>query len=265
MRFFLIFLFLVTTMFAKAPRGLHEIIKSGYIEVGVYYQDIYPFFMKNKEGQLTGYDIDMALEIGKELGVKVIFNREATTFSGLVNMVVEGTVDVAISELSATLQRATNVMFSTPYVVLNHGIFFNRMSMAKLKNQHKNQWKEKLASSEIIIATRRDTAYETYVKNTFSHAQIVTFVEWEEVIDAVIRGEADCAYYDEVEIKKLIQQQPNLALKGKAIIVKDKADPIAMAVNQQNMHLLQWLNLYLAGKEKVTPDSLLEKYRKELP
>ncbi|MGM0519483.1 MAG: substrate-binding periplasmic protein [Campylobacterota bacterium] len=265
MRLLLILTLIFTNIIAKEHRDLRQIIESGYIKVGVYYQDIYPFFMKNKHGELSGHDIDMALDIAEKLGVEVIFNREAKTFNSLVDMVANKQIDVVISELSATLQRAKKAMFTTPYIVLNQGMFFNRMSITKIKSKYKKQWQEKLVNSEIKIATRRGTAYENYVKNTFANAEVITFVQWQDVIDAVINGDVDCAYYDEIEIKKLIQQQPNLALKGKTIIVKDKKDPIAMAVNQNSIQLLNWLNLYLTRKEKITSNLLLEKYKKELP
>jgi ABC-type amino acid transport substrate-binding protein len=252
-------------LFAQEKRDLTQIIKSGYIKVGVYYQDIYPFFMVNKDGKLTGYDIDMARDIGKKLDVDVVFNRTAKTFNELVDQVANNEVDVVISELSATLDRAKKVMFTTPYINLNQGMFFNRISITKFKALHKNKWQEALVDADLRIATRKGTAYENYVKQTFPNALIVTFVEWEDVIDAVIRNKVDCAYYDEIEIKKLIQQQPNLAIKGKTIIVKDSIDLIAMAVNLDNIQLLQWLNLYLAQQEQVTSDILLKRYEKELP
>jgi ABC-type amino acid transport substrate-binding protein len=244
---------------------LQDIVKSGYLKVGVYYEDIYPFFIKSSEGNLTGYDIELAKDIGEKLGVEVVIDRNSTTFNELVDRVAKNDIDVAISMLSATLDRAKKVLFTNPYVVLSQGLFFNRVSMTKIKSRYQEDWSNILTKSEITIGTISGTAYEEYARETFPNAHIKTYREWGELVEAVIDAEVDCAYYDEIEIKKLIKQNPNLAIKGKTIIIKDISDPIAMAVGANNFHLWQWLNLYLSSTKKATPDMLLDRFQKDLP
>jgi len=264
MKIILVFFLILVSVYSQNMRDLQEIVKSGYLKVGVYYQDIPPFFMKDKDGNFTGYDIEMAKDIGEKLGVKIIFDRNSTTFNELVDRVVENEIDVVISMLSATLDRAKNVLFTTPYIVLNQGLFFNRISMTKIKNTHKENWLKALTKSEITIGTISGTSYEEYAKEIFPNANLQTYDEWKELVQAVIDGEVDFAYYDEIEIKRLIKQNPNLAIKGKTIIIKDKIDPIAMAVHANNFHLWQWLNLYLSSIQKVTADTLLDRFQKDI-
>lgn len=246
-------------------RDLRTIIQSGVLKVAIWHQDIYPFFMHNKEGKFTGHDVDMALDIGEKLGVKVEFDKSATSFNGMVDLVAEKKVDVVISLLSSTIDRAKKVLFTDPYVVLNVGMFANRMAITRLKHENDEHWFKALIKSDEIIATRRGTAYEEYARKTFPNATIKTYVEWNDVVDAVIKGEAACLFYDEIEIKKLVRLKPDLAIKGKTVVIKDQTDPLAMAVSVDHVHLWSWLNYYLKQKKPVTADILLDQYEKDLP
>lgn len=140
------------------------------------------------------------------------------------------------------------------------GMFVNRIAITRLKNKAGNDWFKLLIDSNEVIATRRGTAYEEYVKQIFPNATIKTYVEWEDVIDSVIKGEVTCAFYDEIEIKKLVRQKPDLAIKGKTVVIKDMVDPIAIAVSNDNVQLWQWLNFYLSKKKILSADDVLDMY-----
>lgn len=92
LRLLFIGVFLVVNLIASdnnINRSFSDILKTKVLKVGIYKEDIYPFFMHDESGKFTGYDVDMALDIGEKLGVKIEFNREATTFNQLVDMVEE--------------------------------------------------------------------------------------------------------------------------------------------------------------------------------
>src|SRR5262245_39891676 len=91
-----------------------------------------PFFMQDATGQLTGYDIALARDIAKHLGVKIIFNREATTVDDLIDQVATGQADIAISFLSRTLHRAMKVNFTEPYLQVKKTLLVNRLQIAQL-------------------------------------------------------------------------------------------------------------------------------------
>jgi len=72
-----------------------------------------PFEMRDKDGNLTGFDIDLMRAIGEEAG----FNIEFITlpFDGIVPALQVGQVDAAISGMTITPERAQTVAFSRPY------------------------------------------------------------------------------------------------------------------------------------------------------
>ena len=90
-----------------------RIINRGELVVALLGVDQPPFF-EEKNGKLSGFDVDFAREIAQKLGVRVRFNRQAQTFDGVVTLLAEGQADLAISKLSRTLSRARVVSFSAP-------------------------------------------------------------------------------------------------------------------------------------------------------
>ncbi len=66
-----------------------------------------------KDGQLTGFDVDLINEIGKNLGYKVTFIDQA--FDGLIPALKAGKIDVIVSGMSATEERKKSVDFTDEY------------------------------------------------------------------------------------------------------------------------------------------------------
>ena len=89
--------------------------------------------MLNPRGELYGVYIALAKDIAAKLGVALEFNRNAKTFKELTEMVARGDVDVdvVISVLSRTLDRAKSISFTKPYVVLRQALLVNRVEATK--------------------------------------------------------------------------------------------------------------------------------------
>jgi ABC-type amino acid transport substrate-binding protein len=121
--------------FAETPSDIKKIIQKGKLVVAINSVDYPPFFYHNKKGILDGYDIEIANDIAKFLGVKVEFNRSAVTFQDVVKLVQDEHADIAISAISATLSRGLNVRFSEPYLTPNQCLILNRILEVKIGNK----------------------------------------------------------------------------------------------------------------------------------
>ena len=77
--------------------------------------DYAPFESYNNRFEIDGFDIALARELGKRLGVNVEFNDFA--FGGLLDALELGQVDAAISAISVTQQRQQVVDFTNLYYV----------------------------------------------------------------------------------------------------------------------------------------------------
>lgn len=237
---------------------IEEIISRGELRVAITEVDQPPFYFMDKNGKLSGYDIDLATKMAEELGVKLVITREAPTFNDLIPLISSGKADLAISKLSRTLTRSKFVKFSTPYMTFRQGILFNRLQLAKVASEDSvNQFVRNYTGTIGVIAK---SSYANYAKENFPKATVTEYPSWNAAVDALTRGEVLSVYRDELEIKRVLASIPNSALLFKPIYFRDLTDPIAIAVKSSNTQLLYWVNIFLESQPKMTADQVLEKY-----
>jgi ABC-type amino acid transport substrate-binding protein len=257
---------IITLLFAAhvtagniAP-DIEKIFKKGKITVAMYYEDTPPFFMHNKKGYLYGFDVDLAQDIARRMGVELEFNRSARSFDEVVELVNRRKADVAISALSSTLGRARLVRFTDSYIVLHRALLINRIELAKQKKRYDDPL-QLLNDPEMKIGVIRGTSYVGFAKEDFPKAQILHYKDWNTVVKDVLEGKIIAVLYDDIEIKIWNRANPESALYLQTVIIKNKKDPLSFAVHWKDSHLLSWLNLYLQTiKEDGTYDRLIKKY-----
>jgi arginine/lysine/histidine/glutamine transport system substrate-binding/permease protein len=82
--------------------------------------DFPPFEMKNPDGMLTGFDIDLINAIGGTTGFLIDFDE--MSFDDVIRTLYAGRADAAISAITINSDRLTNVSFSRPYFKSGLGI-----------------------------------------------------------------------------------------------------------------------------------------------
>jgi ABC-type amino acid transport substrate-binding protein len=238
---------------------IQKIVDRGELIVATIANDIAPFFVTNEGGKLEGLDVEIARGLADNLGVKLRFNRSAKTFNEVVDLVTKNEADLAISKLSQTFQRAKIISFSNPYLTMRHGLLLNRLQLKKAA-QNKDIV-DFLKDFEGRMGVINGSSYEGFAKQKFPKATIVRYSSWEDLIEGAIRGDILAAYRDELEVKKILINQPNAALNFQTVALTDSQDPIAIALPWSSYHLLEFVNLYLTMTDKsYTVGQLLADY-----
>ena len=83
------------------------------LKVGIS-PDFPPFESLDDQGKLVGFDIDMASEVAKDLGVTLDY--VTAEFSDIIPGVAKGQFDLGISAFSITQERLADVDFSAAYL-----------------------------------------------------------------------------------------------------------------------------------------------------
>ncbi len=105
-----------------AESAISRIAQRGTIRVGM---DIFvPWAMKNKKGELVGFEIDVARKLAEDMGVKVEF--VPTKWSGIIPALIAGKFDVIIGGMSVTPKRNLKINFTNPYYYSSQGLVANR-------------------------------------------------------------------------------------------------------------------------------------------
>ena len=226
----------------------------------MYHEDIAPFFMHDREGTLYGFDVDIAKEVAKRMGVELEFNRGPNTFDAVVETVRQRKADVAISIISKTLSRALSVRFTDSYISLYKALVINRLELAKKMRTLENVL-ETLNETGIKIGVVEGTAYVGFAEEEFPNATIVQYKNWKMAVRDVVDGKIVAVFGDDIEVRNWNRSHPETGLYVQTIILKDKKDPLAFAVHWDDTHLLSWLNVFLQTlKNDGTYDRLFKKY-----
>lgn len=90
---------------------LDKIKKAGVVIIGN--GGAFPPFEYVENGKLVGYDIDLGEELAKRMGIKVQWIK--IDFRGLIPALTSGRVDMLLTAMAYTKDRAARIAFSDPY------------------------------------------------------------------------------------------------------------------------------------------------------
>ena len=110
---------LVEPMQAQAPQSALERVRaSGRLRVGI--DATYPPFGIAEGGEFSGFDVDIARAIARELGVEAELINAG--FDGVFPALQNGSFDVVISAVTITPERTATMLFSDPYIAAGQQI-----------------------------------------------------------------------------------------------------------------------------------------------
>jgi polar amino acid transport system substrate-binding protein len=98
---------------AKPDLAWQRIQEQGVIRVGMEANWV-PFEYVDGTGQLSGFDVELARQLGDRLGLEVQFYANLS-FDGLYDALTAGQVDVVISAVVVDVGRSADFAYSTPY------------------------------------------------------------------------------------------------------------------------------------------------------
>jgi len=90
---------------------IEQVQQRGVLRVGM--STFVPWAMKDKQGNLIGFEIDVAKRLAQDMGVKVEF--VPTKWSGILPALLTGKFDIVIGGMGITSERNLKVNFSMPY------------------------------------------------------------------------------------------------------------------------------------------------------
>ncbi len=161
----LMIVFLMGTSLFAQESIIEKIQKEGVIRVGM--STFVPWAMKDKQGNLIGFEIDVAKKLAEDMGVKIEF--VPTAWSGIIPALLTGKFDVVIGGMGITPERNLKVNFSMPYE-------YSGMSMVAHKKKAKGFSSiDDFNKSEINIAVRLGTTAEQAARKYMPNATLKMF------------------------------------------------------------------------------------------
>lgn len=210
-----------------------------------------PFESRNVDGDIVGFDIDLANHIADELGYEL--NITDMKFDGLIGALQNDRVDMVIAGMSATEQRRENVDFSTEY---NHsGEMFLTSKDSDVKSLEDLEGKV----VGVQLGTIQEEGANSIIESEGINFELKALDDSGALIQEILSGRIDAAYMDKAVAKGYIEAQdlgafddPTTASPGMAVAFPKGGD------------LVEEVNAVLAEMEESGKiDELKEKWEIE--
>jgi cyclohexadienyl dehydratase len=156
---------LTTAQAAESNVGHLERIASAQNLRVCIWPDYFSITYRNpKTQQLSGIDIDLALELGKDLGVPVEFVD--SSFAKLIDDVTQDRCDVAMFAIGITPMRAEKLRFTKPHLASD--IY----AIASKSNRRIKEWND-IDQAGSVVAVAKGTLHEPVMKERLNAARLL--------------------------------------------------------------------------------------------
>ncbi len=213
---------------------VESILKRGELRVG-FDAGYLPFEMTDTKGNYVGFDIDLAKELAKSMGVK--FVPVNTDFDGMIPALLTDKFDIIISGMTVNQERNLKINFADPYIVVGQTILIPQKHAQKIKSYRD------LNSSLYTVVSRLGTTGEQAAKRMIPKATYKSFDKEADGALEVLNGRADAWVYD-FPFNVLFKAQ-----QGKDKLVHLDApftyEPLAFGVRKGDPDFLNYLNNFL--------------------
>jgi polar amino acid transport system substrate-binding protein len=220
-------------MLAAAPTAfadkLEDIIKNGVVRIGVPV-DVPPFGSVNAARQAEGFDVDVANMVAKALGVKL--ELQQITGANRIPFLLTDKIDIVISIMGLTPERAKQIAFTGPYVNFLLGVYGPKS--AKVTSAAE--------IGSLKVAAPRGTTQELALTAMAPRANIMRVEDDATSAAAYLSGQADLIATGNVVALDLAKKNPNKEFDLKFVI---RLSPGHMGVRMGEHNLVRWLDSFI--------------------
>lgn len=214
----------------EPPQPSGTLLKSQF-RIGIS-PDYMPLAYKDPRFGIVGVEVDFAHQLGKELGKNIVFVE--TPFAELIDALVAEKVDIIMSGMSITRERAELVNFSDPYVTIG------QMALARTKDSSKFRDVQSFSSVTAKVGFVRTTTGEMAAKAFFGSASLVPQSTVDDGVAALRKGEIDVFLHDAPTVWRIAGNPNEKELTGLYWLLTK--EPLAWAVRKSDEPLLFALN-----------------------
>ncbi len=191
-----------------------------------------PFEMRDRQGNPAGLSVDLARALGQAL------NRSVTIanipFEGLIPALKTGKIDLILSSMTATAERAQSIDFSQPYLKTGLCLLVSKNSPIAAIND--------ADAPGHVIAVKKGTTGHTWAATHLHHAQMLVLDKEASCVLEVVEGKADAFVYDQMSVYTQWQRNRETT---RALMQPFQSEFWAIGVRKDSGSLLQRINAFL--------------------
>jgi polar amino acid transport system substrate-binding protein len=194
-----------------------------------------PWAMRDKTGQLIGFEIDVATRLAADMGVKVEF--VPTKWSGIIPALLTGKFDVIIGGMGIIPSRNLKVNFTQAYDYSGMSLVANKKLAAGFKSL------EDFNRPDVVLAVKLGSTSVMAAKKYMPKATLRQFDGEAQIFQEVINGKAHAAVASApTPAFQAIEHPDTLFLPIKDTFTKE---PIGFAVRKGDADTLNYFNNWI--------------------
>jgi polar amino acid transport system substrate-binding protein len=219
---------------ATGPDRLERILDSGELRVGLS-GDQPPLNMRNKTGEIVGFEVDLVRALAHSMGLEVVFVTRP--FADLLPALHDNEVDLVISGMTITPERNARAAFAGPYFISGKSVLTKSKTIANVRDT------TKLNDASRTYVTLAGSTSEDFVKLVLPDAKLVTTPDYDTAVKMVINDEVDALVADYQICVLSVWRHPEAGLT--TLMTPFTAEPLGIALPADSPLLVNLVENYL--------------------
>ena len=178
------------------------------------------------DGKIVGVDVDIASEIAKEMGKKLVVKDVA--FDSIIHEVKSGKADIGVAGISYSEERAKQVDFSVNYTTSKQVVIVRKNSKINDVSEINNK----------RIAVQLGSVADLYVSEEYDNKNIIRQKKYLAAIQDLKDNKVDCVVMDELPAKQIVSENNDIRILDEALA----EDNYGIIVDKGNTELLEVIN-----------------------
>ncbi|MDH3671123.1 MAG: transporter substrate-binding domain-containing protein [Gammaproteobacteria bacterium] len=216
-----------------------------------------PFNYRTAEGELTGYDVDVAKGVAKLIGAEVEFVCQK--WDGMIPALIANKFDLIVASMSITDKRREKIDFSGPYRISVGRLVGKKGHNLKLFNADGSV--NAAGFKGVKVGLERATTYENWFKAKLPDADILRYDNNEAMYLDLQNGRTDVIMTNPMKAYlKFLSKEDGKGYEFVSPAIEEKeyfGIGVGIGLRKGNEAVLKRINVAL---ETMTKDGSLEKY-----
>ena len=225
---------------ASASPVIDRILQRGELVVGMA-GNMPPLNMTTKEGELIGYEVDLARAMAAAMGVRA--KLEVIPFAELLPALQSGKIDLILSNMTITPGRNLKVAFVGPYFTSGKAF------MTKIKTIAMADEADDIDAKKTKLVALKGSTSQAFIEKYIPDATLVTDKDYDEAVDMVLQDKVHAMVADYPICVVSIFRYPNKGLLS--VITTLTYEPIGVGVPAGDPLLVNWVENFMGIAEET--------------
>ena len=225
---------------ASASPVIDRILQRGELAVGMT-GNMPPLNMTSKEGELIGYEVDLARAMAKAMGVKA--KPVVMPFAELLPALQSGKIDLILSNMTITPGRNLKVAFVGPYFTSGKAFLTKIKTIATADEAGDID-----AKNTKLVALKGSTS-QAFVEEAIPEATLFAASDYDEAVKMVLEDKVHAMVADYPICVVSVFRYPNQGLLS--VVTTLTYEPIGVGVPAGDPLLVNWVENFMGIAEET--------------